>query len=131
MAKQTWPDVIFDASSMASNIKNATVQTVHEPNRIVCKLKSKKVTLNFQHLGKDRALKIIVFSDASFGNLSNGGTQGGHLILQMGAKTGGSYHLCAWQLEIRGLYRAHLLVKHWQCLMELTVQFFWPHCSQN
>nr|XP_020481208.1 uncharacterized protein LOC109975033 [Monopterus albus] len=81
---ETQPDVIFDASNMASNIKNATVQTIHEANRIVCKLKSKKVTLNFQHLGKDIALKMIVFSDTSFGNLSEGGTQGGHLILLMG-----------------------------------------------
>lgn len=95
VARQTRPDVIFDASSLASNIKNATVQTIHEANRIVCKLKSKKVALNFQHLGRNRALKMIMFSDASFGNLSDGGTQGGHLILLMGEN--GKFSPLTWQ----------------------------------
>lgn len=47
-ARQSRPDVIFDASSLASNIKNANVQTIHEINRILYKLKCKKVVLNFQ-----------------------------------------------------------------------------------
>lgn len=95
VARQSSPDVIFDASNLTSNLKNATVQTIHEANRIVCKLKSKKVILNFQHLGRDSALKIIVFSDASFGNLSDGGTQGGHLILLMG--NNGKFSPLSWQ----------------------------------
>lgn len=82
---------------MASNIKNATVQAIHEANRIVCKLKSKKVILNFQHLGRDSALKMIVFSDASFANLSDGGrrAEGGHLILLMGEN--GKFSPLSWQ----------------------------------
>lgn len=95
VARQSRPDVIFDASNLTSNIKNATVQTIHEANRIVCKLKSKKVILNFQHLGRDSALKMIVFSDASFGNLSDGGTQGGHLITLMGEN--GKFSPLSWQ----------------------------------
>ena len=74
---------MFDACNVASKLKNATVQTIHEANRIMCKLKSKKVVLNFRHLGSESALKIVMFSDASFGNLSHGGTQGGHLIVLM------------------------------------------------
>ncbi len=94
-ARQSRPDVMFDASSLASNIKTATVQTIHEANRIVCKLKSKKVVLNFQYLGKDSALKMVVYSDASFGNLSDGGTQGGHLIVLMGEN--GKFSPLSWQ----------------------------------
>ncbi len=39
-------------------------------------LKSEKVTLRFQHLGNSDALNIVVFSDASLGNLPDGGTRG-------------------------------------------------------
>lgn len=34
-----------------------------------------KVVLNFQYLGRDSALKMIIFSDALFWNLSDGGTK--------------------------------------------------------
>ena len=95
VARQSRPYVTFDASNLASGLKKATVQTIHEANRIVCKLKSKKVVLNFQYLGSDDTLRMIVFSDASFGNLSDGGTQGGHLIFLMGEN--GKFSPLAWQ----------------------------------
>lgn len=38
---------------------------------------------------------MIVFSDASFGNLSDGGTQGGHLIVLMGEN--GKFSPLSWQ----------------------------------
>lgn len=61
----------------ASNIKNATVQFMHEVNKIIRKLYSEMVTLKFQHLGNNDALNLVVFSDASLGNPPDGGTQGG------------------------------------------------------
>lgn len=73
VAKQTRPDVMFNTCSLASDIKNATVQSVHEVNKVVCKLKSEKVTLKFQHLGDNNALNLIFFSDVTLGNLSDGG----------------------------------------------------------
>ncbi|KAL6481141.1 hypothetical protein MHYP_G00092210 [Metynnis hypsauchen] len=82
VAKQTRPDVMFDSCSLASNIKNATVQSVHETNKIIRKLKSEKVTLKFQHLGNSDALNLVVFSDASFGNLPDGGLSFAHRDLE-------------------------------------------------
>ena len=67
-------------------MKNATVQTTHEANRIVIKRKSEKVVLNYQYLGRDSALKMTLFSVASFGNISDGGTQRGYFINVMGEK---------------------------------------------
>ena len=46
-ANQTRPDVMFDSYILACNIKNATVQSMHEVNKIFHKLKSEKVTLKF------------------------------------------------------------------------------------
>lgn len=73
---------MFDASNLTSSIKGAAIQTIHEANRIVSKLKSKEVILNFQYLGKDSALKMVPFTDVTFGNLFDGG----HFIVLMGGK---------------------------------------------
>lgn len=95
VARQSRPDVMFDASNLASSLKQATVQTINEANRVVCKLKAKSVELSFQHLGKDSNLKMVTFTDASFANLSDGGTQGGHLIVLMGEN--GRFSPISWQ----------------------------------
>ncbi len=78
VAKQTRPDIMFDVCSLASNLKYATVQSIHKTNKVIRKLKSEMVTLKYQHLGNSDALIFVVFSDSSFGNLPDGGTQGGH-----------------------------------------------------
>lgn len=51
VARQSRPDVLFDGSNLASSIKDATVQTVHEANRVVCKL-IKKGTTELSKLGQ-------------------------------------------------------------------------------
>lgn len=107
VAKQTRPDIMFDTCSLASNIKNATVQSIHDVNKVVRKLKSEKVTLKFQHLGDNNALNLIVFSDASLGNLPDGGTQGGTLIALMGQN--GKFSPLCWQSKrIRRVVRSTL-----------------------
>lgn len=107
VAKQTRPDVMFNTCSLASNIKNATVQSIHEVNRVIRKLKSEKVTLKFQHLGNSDDLSLVVFSDASLGNLPDGGTQGGALIALM-EKTG-KFSPLFWQSKkIRRVVRSTL-----------------------
>lgn len=107
VARQSRPDVMFDASNLASSLKQATVQTINEANRVVCKLKAKSVELNFQQLGKDSNLKIVTFTDASFANLSDGGTQGGHLIVLMGDN--GLFSPISWQSKrIKRIVRSTL-----------------------
>lgn len=93
-AKQTRPDVMFDACSLASNIKKQ--QSIQEVNTVMCKRKSEQVTLKFPHLGKN-ALNIVVFSDASLGNLPDGDTQGGTLIVLMGER--GKFSPLSWQSQ--------------------------------
>uniref|UniRef100_M4AZE1 Integrase catalytic domain-containing protein n=1 Tax=Xiphophorus maculatus TaxID=8083 RepID=M4AZE1_XIPMA len=107
VARQSRPDVMFDASNLASRLKHATVQTINEANRVVCKLKAKSVELNFQHLGEDSNLRMVTFTDASFGNLSDGGTQGGHFIVLMGDN--GQFSPISWQSKrIKRIVRSTL-----------------------
>lgn len=74
---------MFDTCSLA----HATVESIHEVNKVICKLKSETVTLKFQHLGNDSDTSLVVFSNASLGNLPNGGTQGGAFVA-LKSKTG-------------------------------------------
>lgn len=81
VARQTRPDVMFDACYLAASLKGAKVQNIIDANKVVGKLKSEDVVLKFQDLEDD--LKLVIFSDASLGNLPDGGTQGGQLVMLM------------------------------------------------
>ncbi|VDI62952.1 Hypothetical predicted protein [Mytilus galloprovincialis] len=86
IARQSRPDVIFDASNLASSLKKANVQT---------------------KLGNDNAIRLVVFSDSSLGNLSDGGTQGGHFIVLVGEN--GIFSPITWQSKrIRRVARSTL-----------------------
>ena len=51
---------MFNACSLAPNVKHTTVKSIHEVNKIICKLKSEQVTLKFQHFGENDALNLGV-----------------------------------------------------------------------
>ena len=78
-SRQCRPDVMFDACQLASNMKDGKVEHLLDVNKVIRKLKSENVVLKFQYLGPG-PLKLLVFTDASFGNLNDGGTQGGYII---------------------------------------------------
>ncbi|KAK9523757.1 hypothetical protein VZT92_017657 [Zoarces viviparus] len=107
VARQSRPDIMCDISILASSVKHATVQTLHSANKLVRKLKSEEVILRFQYLGRDSSLKLVVFSDSSMGNLPDGGTQGGHLVMLMGEN--GRFSPICWQSKrIRRVVRSTL-----------------------
>lgn len=97
VARQSRPDIMCELSILASSTKHATVQTLNCTNKLIRKLKLQEVTLKFQPLGKDSSLKLVVFNDSSMGNLPDGGTQGGHIIMLMGED--GRFSLICWQLR--------------------------------
>ena len=78
-ATQTRPDVLFECCVLASNIKNATVSDMLEANKVLKKLQN-DVKLNLPPLDDINSLKFVVHSDASYANLSDGGSQGGYVI---------------------------------------------------
>ena len=105
---------MFDTCILASTIKHATVKTM---------LKSEHVTLKFQNLGDDDSLKLVIFSDASMGNLPDGGTQGGHLIVVMG-KEGIFSPVCCIRRGSGEWFGVHWQEKHLLLLMGSTMPYF-------
>jgi len=84
LSHQSRPDLLFDTCNAAVTIKNSTVKDMLVINKVIVKAKSSKMTLKYQYLGDDNNLRLMVFSDAALGNLPDGGSQGGYLILLVG-----------------------------------------------
>ena len=83
VAVNTRPDVAAIVSHLASRSQHATVRDSHTVNKVVRDLKAtSEVLLSFRKISDNdlAGLRILGFSDAAFQNLSNGGSQGGHVI---------------------------------------------------
>ena len=70
---------MFDASSLASCLKDAKVEHLIEANKTIKRIQNDKVRLKYYCLNTEK-FEFLVYSDASLGNLPNGGTQGGSVI---------------------------------------------------
>ena len=107
VSRQSRLDTIFDACHLASSLKNATVNNILEANKVIKRLKSETVELKFQHLGDITKVQLLAFSDASLGNLPDGGSQGGNFIVLMGEN--GKFSPLCWQSKrIRRVVRSLL-----------------------
>ena len=69
-------------TDLAGRINTSTVEDLKRLNKIIKNVKSDHVSLKFQNLGKN--LEIHIFTDASFGNLRDSGSQRGHFIITKG-----------------------------------------------
>ena len=81
LSNQTRPDISFDVCQLSAVKKNATVKHLLYANKTMKKVKNSEVHLKFPTLKNIENAKIIVYSDALFNNLPNGGSQGAHIVL--------------------------------------------------
>ena len=72
------PDIYFDATNIASNIKNATIKQLIDINKTIKKTKTNPSDLKFQPTEKQS--KLIVYINAAFGNLHDEESQSACLI---------------------------------------------------
>ena len=84
VTSQTHPDLSFETCVMSNAGKHPTVETIHEANKAVRKLKSKRVDLKFPNLGDPNKLKVISYSDATYASLADGSSQGAFIVLLKG-----------------------------------------------
>ena len=76
LAGQSRPDLSFDVCDISTKMKTPTVDLILQINKLILKAKYNNVFLYYPILDLND-LKIRCFTDASYGNLSNGGSQGG------------------------------------------------------
>ena len=79
LAREARPDLSYSVSILASKLKNATVQDIIHVNKVIRQCKVTDICLYFPKLDL-KNLKIKCYSDASFGKLHDGGSQGGMFL---------------------------------------------------
>ena len=77
IAGQTRPDLLFDYCDLSSRVKNGTIKDLFHANKVVAKAKLDSTTLTFPAFSKPEEMYFATYNDASFGNLKDGGSQGG------------------------------------------------------
>ena len=74
------PDIVFNVSEAASNQKQATVESILKINKIIKYVKNDDSCIIVPRFSNISDLKLCVYTDASYDNLGDGGSQGGHII---------------------------------------------------
>ena len=70
----------FQVSNISARVTKATLQDIREANKIIKFAKSNRSFITFPSLHLP-SVKVTIYSDASFNNLCNGASQGGHIVL--------------------------------------------------
>ena len=79
IAIQTRPDLLFSCCELASSMKNATVNDVIKANKVLKNLCNEDIKVRTPEL-EYRNFKFTSYSDASYANLTDDGSQGAHVI---------------------------------------------------
>ena len=77
---QTRPDISFEVCQMAGNLKSSDELSIKNVSKLFSNMKQNECKLIYQKLGNDNDLRIIVHSDAAYGNFPNGDSQGSYII---------------------------------------------------
>lgn len=95
VATQSRPDCGFDNCCIANSVKNATAQDIITANKAIRRVRGQQVTLTYPNTFDLSSCRIVGFTDSSFANLPDRGSQGGYLIFI--CDMNGVYSLIAWQ----------------------------------
>lgn len=79
LATQTRPDLSFDVCDLSCSVKTAKVADLQRAARVVRKAQATRVCLKFPNLDLYQS-SLVVYSDASYGNLPDGSSQGGYIV---------------------------------------------------
>ena len=80
IAKSTRPDIAFDVCELSVAFTRATVNDLLKLNKVIFKVSSDHLQLFFPKVFPLENCYLECFSDASFANLSDNGSQGGFIV---------------------------------------------------
>lgn len=73
------PEISYYVCEISTHVKNATTADIHTINKVIKLIKTSPSFITIPILDLSSA-EIQLFSDASFNNLPDGGSQGGHIL---------------------------------------------------
>ena len=79
LATQTRPDLSYEVCELSTSLKSGTVELLLKCNKVIKKAKHNTVFLYYPKLDLDN-LMMRCYADASYGNLNDGGSQGGMYV---------------------------------------------------
>ena len=74
------PDISFHTCVASTKTKTATINDIILVNKVIQQINNTPCCLLYPKLDRN-TLYLLTFTDASFNNLPNGGSQGGHIVL--------------------------------------------------
>ena len=80
ISTQTRPDVAFDVCELSGICKKATIGDALRLNKVISRILSDNYYLLFQRMSRMEECTLDCYTDASFANLPDGGSQGGFVI---------------------------------------------------
>ena len=95
LSAQGRPDLAFSSCQLACSIKSALVGDLKQANKLIRRAKGIEYNLLFRSLGDPNYWEVVCYADASWGNLPDGGSQGGYLMFLVGED--GTANLVSWQ----------------------------------
>ena len=95
VTNQTNPTVSYDVCVLGSSVMDANVGDYKHCMKVIRQVKMTPLSIKFQSLGSCSDFKLILFTDASLNNRTQGRSQGGYLISIVGAN--GVASLIAWK----------------------------------
>ena len=110
-ATQTRPDVSYAACIAGNAFTNGTVADLKLVNKTIKYMKANPFPLRYTKVQLHMSM-IVVFCDASFGNLKDGSSQGGHIVF-ITSKDGNSCPLTWRSKKIRRVCKSTLGAESW------------------
>ena len=76
----TRPEIRFQVSEISTRITKSTIKEIKDINKVVQYVKTNRSFIKIPQI-EEKSLHIKVYADASYGNLHDGGSQGGFIVL--------------------------------------------------
>ena len=80
LTTQTRPNILFECCNLLAKIKSPTINDAKTANKLVNKTKREEIVVTLKKEDNLADSKLLVFCNASFANMSGGGSQGGYII---------------------------------------------------
>ena len=115
---------MFDCCLLMGNAKSPNVSDFERANKVLQKVLSQEVKLRFPRLPCMEHLVFKVYSDASFGNLNGGGSQGGFVIFLCDAEVSKAIPLHWRSLRVKRVVKSTLAAET-LALVDAAESCFW------
>jgi len=79
LSNMTRPDISYSVSRISGHIKQANIADIKETNKLIKYIKDTPSTVAFPSLDIT-STQVVVYSDSSFNNIDDGGSQGGQIV---------------------------------------------------